>query len=125
MNVKPIRDEDDYDWALQEVSRYFDDPPAKRSPEGDRFEVLLALVGVYEDQHYPIPVVDPIDMLKYQMELKGRSQSDLATVLGSRARASEVLNRKRPLTLDMIARLRREWGISADLLLPEPGRAAA
>ncbi len=124
MDVRPIRNEDDYDWALREVSRYFENQPAKGSPDGDRFEVLLALIGVYEDSHYPMPVVDPIDMLKYQMELKGRLQSDLATVLGSRARASEVLNRKRPLTLDMIAKLRSEWGISADLLIADVAHAA-
>jgi len=124
MDVRPVRNEADYDWALQEVSGYFENPPAKGSPEGDRFEVLLALIGLYEDEHYPMPTVDPIEMLKYQMELKGRSQSDLAIVLGSRARASEVLNRKRPLTLEMIARLRKEWGISADLLIVDVAHAA-
>jgi len=124
MDVRPIRNEADYDWALQQVSGYFENPPAKGSPSGDRFEVLLALIAVYEDEHYPMPIVDPVDMLKYQMQLKGRSQSDLATVLGSRARASEVLNRKRPLTLEMIARLRKEWGISADLLIPDVAHAA-
>lgn len=124
MDVRPIRTEADYDWALEQVSRYFAHPPVKGSAEGDRFEVLLALLGAYEDEQYPIPVVDPVDMLRYQMELKGRSQTDLATVLGSRARASEVLNRKRPLSLEMIARLRKEWGISADLLIPDVARAA-
>jgi HTH-type transcriptional regulator/antitoxin HigA len=124
MDVRPIRNEADYDWALQEVAGYFEAPPVKGSPEGDRFEVLLALVGRYEDDHYPMPTVDPIDMLKYQMELKGRSQSDLAILLGSRARASEILNRKRPLTLEMIARIRKEWGISADLLITDVSRAA-
>ncbi|MDP3895862.1 MAG: helix-turn-helix domain-containing protein [Mesorhizobium sp.] len=124
MDVRPIRDEADYDWALREVSRYFERQPEKGSPEGDRFEVLLALIAVYEDAHYPMPIVDPIDMLRYQMELKGRSQSDLAAVLGSRARASEVLNRKRPLTLDMIAKLRGAWGISADLLIADVAHAA-
>lgn len=124
MDVRPIRNDEDYDWALGEVSRYFENQPAKGSPDGDRFEVLLALIGVYEDNHYPMPIVDPIDMLRYQMELKGRLQSDLAAVLGSRARASEVLNRKRPLTLDMIAKLRSEWGISADLLIADVAHAA-
>jgi HTH-type transcriptional regulator/antitoxin HigA len=124
MDIRPIHNEEDYTWALNEVSGYFENPPAKGSPDGDRFEVLLTLIGAYEDKHYPMPVVDPIDMLKYQMELKGRSQSDLAAVLGSRARASEVLNRKRPLTLDMIAKLRKEWNISADLLIADVAHAA-
>jgi HTH-type transcriptional regulator/antitoxin HigA len=124
MDVRPVRNESDYDWALQQVSGYFENPPTKGSPDGDRFEVLLALIGHYEDEHYPMPMVDPIDMLKYQMELKRRTQADLAVLLGSRARASEILNRKRPLTLEMIARLRKDWGISADLLIADIAHAA-
>lgn len=123
MDVRPIRTEEDYEWALDQVSRYFEDEPKPGSRDGDRFEVLLTLLEAYEDKHYPVPEVDPVEMLKYLMELRGRTQADLARLIGSRSRASEVLGGKRPLTLDAISKLHSEWGIPPDLLLPKPGAA--
>ncbi|MBX3576961.1 MAG: helix-turn-helix domain-containing protein [Rhizobiaceae bacterium] len=125
MDVRPIRTEQDYDWALAEISRYFENEPRVGTPDGDRFEVLLTLLAAYEDKHYPMPEVDALQMLRYVMELRGKTQADLSRVIGSRSRASEVLAGKRALTLDTIARLHHEWGIPSDLLLPRPRNAAA
>ena len=116
MDVRPIRTEADYDWALAEIERYFDDEPQPGSEEGDRFEVLVALVSAYEDRRFVWSGVDPIEALSAFMELRGKSQADLAELLGSRSRASEILNRKRALTVEMIHRLSHDWGVPAELL---------
>ncbi|MFD1333230.1 type II toxin-antitoxin system HigA family antitoxin [Methylopila musalis] len=116
MDIRPIRTEADYDWALAEVERYFDEPPVFGSPDGDRFDVLSTLIAAYEAERFPLPDVDPIDALKAFMESAGKTQADLAQLFGSRPRASEVLNRKRALTLDMIHRLRAAWGLPSDLI---------
>jgi len=116
-NIRPIRTREDYEWAIREIAAYFDNEPAVDTPEGDRFDVLATLIEAYEDGHYPIVAPDPVELLAAHMELRGLSQSDLADLLGSRSRASEVLNRKRPLTMDMVFRLNSAWGIPADLLI--------
>lgn len=117
MDIRPIRTQADLDWALAEIGRYFDDQPAPGTPEADRFDVLAALIEAYEARHFPIPEAEPIDFLGAFMEMTGRSQADLASLLGSRSRASEILNRKRSLTVEMIHRLNREWGVPADALV--------
>ena len=117
MDIRPLRTEQDYDWALAEIERYFIDEPAIGIPESDRFDVLSDLIAAYEAKHWPIEPLDPIDAIKFRMESKGLAQSDLARVLGSRSRASEILARKRPLSLPMIQALHREWDIPADALL--------
>ena len=117
MDVRPIRTEADLDWALAEVQRYFDTPPLPGSPEADRFEVLSTLIEAYEDEHYPIPLLDPVEAIRGYLEISGRTQADLATLLGSRSRASEILNRKRALTMEMAQKLNREWGVPAEALL--------
>ena len=117
MDIRPIRTEADYEWALAEIARYFENEPELGSAEGDRFDVLAELIGAYENKHWNIPAPSPIDVIKTFMEMRGRKQSDLAQVLGSKSRASEVLRGERPLSLDMIRRLNNEWGISADLLV--------
>jgi HTH-type transcriptional regulator/antitoxin HigA len=104
-DIRPIRTEADYEWALAEIARYFDDQPEPGSPEADRFDVLATLIEAYENRHYPISTPDPVAAIAGHMEMRGLDQSDLAKVLGSRSRASEVLNRKRHLTLDMVHRL--------------------
>lgn len=116
-NIRAIRNDDDLAWAIAEVSRYFDNPPDPFSTDGMRFDVLSDLVEAYEDKHYPIDAPEPIELIKAHMELTGRSQSDLATLFASRSRASEVLNKKRALTVEMIHRLHKEWGIPADCLV--------
>jgi HTH-type transcriptional regulator/antitoxin HigA len=92
-NIRPLRTEDDYDWALAEIARYFDDQPAAGSAEGDRFEVLATLIEAYEDRHYPISAPDPVSAIRAHMEMAGLKQSALAGVLGSAPRASEILSR--------------------------------
>ena len=88
MDIRPLRNEADYEWALKEVERYFDKEPKRGSRDGDRFEVLTALVVAYEEKHWPIDPPDPIDAIRYRMEISGYSQSDLGRLLGSRSRAS-------------------------------------
>ena len=117
MDIRPVRSEDEYDWALAEIERYFDAPPEKGTPAADRFDVLASLIEAYENRHWSIEAPDPVDALRHRMEIDGLTQTDLAVLVGSRSRASEILNRKRPLTLGMIQKLHAEWGISADLLI--------
>ncbi|MBX7234166.1 MAG: hypothetical protein K1X65_07270 [Caldilineales bacterium] len=115
MNIRPIKTETDYTAALAEIELLFDASPG--TPEGDRLEVLTALVEGYEDHHYSIPDPDPIEALNYYMESRDLSRKDLEPFIGSRARVSEVLTKKRPLTLSMIRRLHSSLGISADVLI--------
>jgi HTH-type transcriptional regulator / antitoxin HigA len=117
MDVRALHTEADYEWALSEVEWYFDHQPEPGSPEGDRFDVLATLIEAYENEHHPIPdATDPVDVLHFAIEDMGRSQTELAQILGSRSRASEILARRRPLTLDMIRRISEAWLIPIDLL---------
>lgn len=116
-NIRPLRTEQDYDWALAEIERYFDAQPEVGSPDGDRFEVLATLIEAYEDRHYPISAPDPVSAIKAHMEMAGLKQSALADVLGSAPRASEVLNRRRALTMDMVVKLHDAWHIPAEILI--------
>jgi len=116
-NIRPIRTEDDYNWALAEITRYFENEPEVGSPDGDRFDVLAALIEAYEDKHYPIEAPDPVDAIHSHMELFNLPRKALAEVIGSSPRATEVLNRKRALTLDMIFKLNKEWRIPAEILI--------
>jgi HTH-type transcriptional regulator/antitoxin HigA len=115
MDIRPIRTEADYQAALAEIERLFGAAP--NTPEGDRLDVLTTLVEAYEDLHYRIPAPDPVEAIKYYMESRGLSRGDLEPYLGSRARVSEVLSRKRPLSLSMIRRLHTGLGIPADVLI--------
>jgi len=115
MNVKPIRNESDYDAALAEVEGLMDARPGTR--KGDRLDVLVTLLEAYEEKRWHIDPPDPIDAIKLRMEQRGLTRRDLEQVLGSRGRVSEILNRKRPLTLDMIRRLHRQLGIPAESLI--------
>ncbi|KQM33753.1 XRE family transcriptional regulator [Rhizobium sp. Root564] len=116
-NIRAIRNNDDLAWAVAEVSPYFDNPPERGTPEGERFDILAALIEAYEDTHYPIDAPEPVELIRSHMEMTGRTQSDLGALFGSRSRASEVLNKKRALTVDMIYKLHKEWGIPADCLV--------
>ena len=117
MRIQPIRSEADYDAALQEIAAYFEPEPEPGSAEADRFDVLAALIRVYEDEHWPIEAPHPLAAIRHVMHVHGYSQADLAKVLGSRSRASEVLNRKRHLTLEMAWALNKKWGIPAESLI--------
>jgi HTH-type transcriptional regulator/antitoxin HigA len=123
-NIRPIKTETDYEWAIKEVARYFEDQPEPGTPDGDRFDVLATLIEAYEDAHYPISVPDPIETIKAHMQMRGLTRKDLAELLGSSPRATEVLRRTRAITLDMAYRLNRKWGIPADLLI-QPYQLAA
>lgn len=116
MDVRALHNDDDYQWALAEVARYFENEPAPGTEDADRFDVLSALLKDYEDRHFSIPDADPIQVLHFAIENMGRSQSELATILGSRARASEILGRKRRLTLDMIREISAAWNLPIETL---------
>lgn len=118
MDIRPIRTEADHEWALKEIERYFDVEPTPGSPEGDRFDVLATLIEAYERQHFPIEAPEPAAVLRFYMDQNGLGQTDLAQVLGSRPRASEILAGRRDLSLTMISAIRAAWGIPADLLVP-------
>lgn len=115
MEIKPIKNEADYQATLEEIEQLFDAAPDTR--EGDRLEVLSTLVDAYEEKHYSIPLPDPIEAILYHMESRGLSRRDLEPHIGSRARVSEVLNRKRPLTMEMIRNLHSGLGIPAEVLI--------
>ena len=115
MDIKPIRSEEDYEAALVQIETVFDAPPG--TPEGDLLEVLTILVEAYEEQHYPIAPPDPIEAIEFHMQRLGLTRRNLEPYIGSRARVSEILNRRRPLTLAMIRKLHDGLGIPADTLL--------
>ena len=124
MDIRPIRTEADYDWALNEIGQYFDNQPIPGTLDADRFDVLATLIAAYEEKEWDIPVPDPIDMIVTVMEQRGLTQTDLAKLLGSRSRASEILNRKRVLTMDMAFKLHEAWHIPAEALI-KPYHVAA
>lgn len=110
MDIKPIKTESDCEVALSEIQRLWEAPHG--SPEGDKLDVLVALVDAYEQQHYPIPPPDPVEAILHHMESQGLSRRDLEPYLGSQSYVSEVLNRQRALTLDMISKIaRRIWNL--------------
>ena len=113
--IKPIRTEADYDAVLTEIDTLMDAEPD--TPEGDRLDVLTTLVEAYETKHWQISLPDPIAAIELRMQQKGFTRRDLQKILGTRSRVSEILNRKRPLTLDMIRRLHSLWGIPAESLI--------
>ncbi len=116
MDIKPIRSEADYEAALQEIENLAGSQPG--TPAADRMEVLVTLVEAYEEKYFPLPEPDdPVEVLKYYMESRGLTRADLLPYLGSKERVSEILNRKRGLSLAMIRRLHDGLGIPADLLV--------
>lgn len=116
-NIRAIRTEDDYDWALGQVAAYFENEPTPGTPDADRFDVLSDLIARYEDKHWTIEDPDPVEAIKYVLDQLGAGQAHLAEVLGSRSRASEVLNRKRALSLGMIQKIHAELNIPSDVLI--------
>ncbi len=117
MDIRPLRNEADYDWALAEIESYFDQEPEPGSAEADHFELLALVIADYESKHWSIEAADPVEAIRYRMETQGLQQKDLAVLLGSRSRASELMSRRRPLTTDMIWKLHRHWGIPAESLI--------
>jgi HTH-type transcriptional regulator / antitoxin HigA len=115
MTIKPIKTKKDYQLALNRLEEVFDAKPG--TAEGDELEVLGILIDKYEQEQYPIGYPDPIEAIKFRMEQLGYSQSDLAKVVGLKSRASEILNRRRKLTLEMIRQLHQALGIPTDVLI--------
>lgn len=115
VNIKPIRTEEEYNTLLQQIDFLVD--CNEGSPEEDLLEVLSILADDYENKHYPISAPDPIDAIKLRAEELNLKNKDLAIYFGSASKASEVLNRKRPLTFSMVKRLYQQLGIPASVLL--------
>jgi HTH-type transcriptional regulator/antitoxin HigA len=115
MDIRLLKTEADYEWALSQIEEAFDAAPG--TAESDRLEVLVTLVEDYEESHFPVPLPDPIEALKFRMEAQGLTRSDLEPLIGSRARVSEVLNKKRHLSLEMIRNLERGLGIPSSVLI--------
>jgi HTH-type transcriptional regulator/antitoxin HigA len=115
MEIKPIKTEIDYNQALERLEVIFD--AKKDSSEGDELEVLGILIDQYENERFPIGMPDPIEAIKFRMEQMGYNQNDLANIVGLKSRASEILNRKRKLSLEMIRQLHEQLNIPTDVLI--------
>jgi len=131
MDVRPLKTEADYDWALAEAARYFASQPARGTPEGDRFEVLLALIENYETNHHAIATPEPVAAIKVRMQEKGITRRQLSLKAGiAESKISEVLNHIRPLSLGMIRSLAPVLDLPEAVLVPRyplkgPARRAA
>lgn len=117
MNIVPIRNEKDYQKALDRLEVIFD--AKKGTEEGDELEILSILTDRYENDNFPIGMPDPIEAIKFRMEQMGMNQKDLAEIVGFKSRVSEILNRKRKLTLDMIRRLNATLHIPTEVLVQD------
>jgi HTH-type transcriptional regulator/antitoxin HigA len=114
-DIRAIHNEADYKWALREIEKYFDETPKLGSDEAERFDVLAAVIKDYESHHHKIPDVDPVDVLHFAIESMGKTQAELADIVGG-PRASEILSRKRPLTLTMIRNISAAWNLPVSAL---------
>lgn len=115
MRVHPIRSEQDYDRAVARIGELIGAAPS--SDKGDELDVLATLVDAYETRHYAVDAPDPLAAIQFRMEQQRLTRKDLEPLIGSRARVSEILNRKRSLTLEMVRRLKFGLGIPADSLI--------
>ena len=115
MDIRPIKTKSDYRRALREVERLWDAEPGTEA--GDRVDVLVTLIEAYEATHHPVPAPDPIAAIEFMMEQKALTRRDLEPAIGSRGRVSEVLTRKRPLTLPMVRALAALLDIPTDVLV--------
>jgi len=115
MNIKPIKTKKDYELAMTRLESLFD--AKKGTPNGDELEILTLLIAKYEDENFPIELPDPVEAIKFRMEQLGLTQTDLAEVVGQKSRASEILNRKRKLSLEMIRQLHSIWHIPTEVLV--------
>lgn len=127
MDIRPIRTHADHEAALREIERLWGAPAG--SPEGDKLDVLATLVDVYESAQWPVDASDPVDLLRYLIEDAGHTQQELAEIIGSKSRASEILGRRRALTIDMIDRISNAWKVPRGLLavpydIVRPAKAA-
>jgi HTH-type transcriptional regulator/antitoxin HigA len=116
-----IKTDEQYEEALAVVEELMDSDPEPGTGDADKLELLILLISNYEKEHFPMEMPDPIEAIKFRMEQQQLSQKDLIPFIGSRSRVSEVLNRKRPLTLKMIRHLYKGLDIPAEVLIQEPG----
>ncbi|MGB5487815.1 MAG: transcriptional regulator [Lysobacterales bacterium] len=117
MNIKPIHSEDDYVESLARIDALMDAKPG--TPQGDELDILATLVEAYEESRYPVEAPDPVEFIKNVMEFLGLDQAELGRLLQSRPRASEILNRRRQLTLNQIRQITTAWKVPADPLIRE------
>ena len=117
MEIKVIKTEEQYEATLNRVEEIFDS--TKTSETADELELLTVLIEKYENEYHPISLPDPIEAIKFRMEKMGYQQKDLAKVIGLKSRTSEILNRKRKLTIDVIRKLHDRLGIPTDVLIKE------
>ena len=115
MDIKPIRAEADYERALRRVEELWNSPEG--SAESDELDILATLIEAYEQEHYPIELPDPIEAIKFRLEQKGKNSSALIGVIGQRTRVYEVMQGKRPLSLNMIRNLHEKFDIPAEVLI--------
>ncbi len=117
MKISPIRNEKDYQNALNRLEDIFD--AKKGTEQGDELEILSILIDRYENENFPIGMPDPIEAIKFRMEQMGMKQKDLAEVVGFKSRVSEILNKKRKLTLEMIRKLNTTLHIPTEVLVQD------
>lgn len=117
MNVKPIKTDQDYYKALSRLDEIFDAPVD--SPEGDEADILSLLIENYEDKYYPIEAPDPIEAIKIRMEEMDYKQKDLVGIIGGKSRVSEILNKKKKLTVEMIRKLTEILKLPTDILIQD------
>ena len=117
MEIRPIKTEADYEAALERIESLFDAKP--NTPKGDELEVLITLVSAYEEEHYKIDAPDPVEAIKHIMEAQDMHAQDMVKFLGSSSKVSEVMNKKRGLSLSMIRKLTHGLHIPADVLVRE------
>lgn len=120
LNLKTFRtlqSEEEYQAALTEIRPYFESEPEEGSDEAAHFDALALIIEEYEARHYPIPEATPVEVVKSVMEANNYSRADLVAVIGSKARAADLLNGKREINLEQIRKLSREWNIPAGSLI--------
>jgi HTH-type transcriptional regulator/antitoxin HigA len=115
--IKIIKTETEYEKALELADYFFSNPPTKGSSDGDQLELLLLVIKEYEDKNYKVPTTDIIELLKLTMEEKGLKPKDLEPLIGKKSYVSQILNRKKPVTLEIIKNLHVAFNLPAKLLL--------
>ena len=116
MDIRPIRNDDDHAAALRDIEQLWG--ADEGTPEGDRLDVLVTLVEAYENSRWPIEELDPVEAIKAAMEFEGRSRADLAELIGE-SRATEILKRRRSLTLPMIRKISSAWHVPERVLVKD------
>ena len=122
IEMKPIRTHEDHQEALGQIEALIATDPELGSEDSDRLQVLATLVEEYEKRNFPLDRPDPVEAIRFRMEARGLRHADLMAYIGSRSKVSEILNRKRPLSLPMIRALAKGLEIPAGILIAEPGK---